>query len=73
LIGAAGGGIFGGVGGLVVGLQANPRTAWFAIFELGIPSAILGGVIGLVCGLMLCLIRVGSRRTNERFAGEAES
>jgi hypothetical protein len=59
-------GLFGGVGGLVVGLQANPRTAWFAVFELGIPSAILGGIIGLACGLTVYLIGVGCRRPNEQ-------
>jgi hypothetical protein len=36
--------------GLVVGLGANPRTAWVAVFEVGIPSAIVGGLVGLVGG-----------------------
>jgi len=26
----------------VVGLDANPSTAWFAVFEVGIPAALLG-------------------------------
>jgi hypothetical protein len=34
--------------GLVLGLRANPATARFAIFELGIPAALLGGLAGLV-------------------------
>src|SRR5438105_387281 len=42
--------IVGGAVGLVVGLDANPSTAWFAVFEVGIPSAILGGLVGLVSG-----------------------
>ena len=36
--------------GLVVGLDVNPRTAWFAVFELGIPSFILGALVGLAGG-----------------------
>lgn len=43
-------GLVGGVAGLVVGLDVHPATAWFAIFELGMPSAILGGVLGLASG-----------------------
>lgn len=32
------------------GSCANPPTAWFAVFEVGIPSAIAGGLVGLVAG-----------------------
>jgi hypothetical protein len=46
-IGAVSMGVLGGVAGIVVGLFANARTAWFAIFELGVPSAIIGGLVGL--------------------------
>ncbi len=46
-------GFFGAVAGLVVGLFVHPPTAWFAVFELGIPAALAGGVIGLVGGLMV--------------------
>ena len=49
-IGAISAGIVGGVVGLVVGLDVNPRTAWFAVFELGIPSFILGALVGLAGG-----------------------
>jgi hypothetical protein len=47
-IGAVSAGLVGGVVGLVVGLRTNAGTAWFAVFELGIPSAIVGGLVGLV-------------------------
>jgi hypothetical protein len=35
----------------VVGLQVYAPTAWFAIFEVGLPSALLGSVLGLVVGV----------------------
>ena len=43
-------GLVGGIVGLVLGLRVHPGTAWFAIFELGIPSSILGGLVGVVLG-----------------------
>jgi LytS/YehU family sensor histidine kinase len=43
-------GLVGGIVGLVVGLVAHWQTAWFAVFELGIPCLILGGLAGLVTG-----------------------
>jgi hypothetical protein len=48
--GAAAAGLVGGVVGLVVGLRVHPPTAWFAIFELGLPAAIVGGLVGLASG-----------------------
>jgi hypothetical protein len=42
--------IVGAVAGMVIGLDVNPSTAWFAAFELGIPAALLGGLVGLVGG-----------------------
>jgi len=50
VIGAATAGAIGGAAGLVVGLLAYPPTAWFAIFELGTPAAIVGGLLGLASG-----------------------
>jgi hypothetical protein len=41
----------GGVVGLIVGLRVYPPTAWFAIFELGVPAAVVGAVLGLASGL----------------------
>jgi ABC-type uncharacterized transport system permease subunit len=46
-------GIIGTIVGLIVGLLANPLTAWFAMFELGIPAAIAGGVVSLIAALIL--------------------
>jgi len=49
--------------GLVVGLNAYPPTAWFAVLEVGIPSAIVGGMLGLVAGLASM---IGKRRLHRR-------
>ena len=51
-IGAFSAAVVGGVVGLVVGLVVHPATAWFAVFELGIPASILGGLLGLATGAM---------------------
>ena len=50
VIGAVVAGAVGGVVGLIVGLLAYPPTAWFAVFELGVPAAVLGGLVGLAAG-----------------------
>jgi hypothetical protein len=50
LLSAVVGGWFGGMVGLVVGLAAHPPTAWAAFFELGIPAAVVCGVLGLIGG-----------------------
>lgn len=44
-------GALGGVIGLIVGLRVYPPTAWFAIFELGVPAAVVGSLLGLASGL----------------------
>jgi hypothetical protein len=60
--GAVCAGVLGCVGGLVIGLLAYPPTAWFAIFELGIPAAMGGGVLGLIAGsVVLAVRRLGDR------------
>lgn len=56
-IGLIAGAVAGGIGGLIRGLQVHPATAWFAIFELGVPTAIVGGALGLCCGLLIVAIR----------------
>jgi MFS family permease len=61
-IGALSAGVVGGVVGLVVGLHVNPRTAWFAVFELGIPAAVVGGLLGLWFGTLVSAGRWLDRR-----------
>lgn len=46
--GAVIGAIIGGLAGLVIGLIVYPPTAWFAVFEVGVPVAIVGGGAGLI-------------------------
>ena len=48
--------------GLVVGLHVNPATAWFAVFEVGVPAGIVGAVLGAVVGLLA----VSVNRINHR-------
>jgi len=51
--GAAVLGIAGGIGGLISGLFAYPPTAWFAVAEVGVPAALLGGLAGFVAGFLV--------------------
>jgi hypothetical protein len=55
--GAAFAGLAGAIGGLIVGLLVYPPTAWFAVFELGLPASILGGLIGAGSGAVVCAVR----------------
>ena len=55
--GAVSAGLVGGVVGLVLGVRVHPPTAWFAIFELGIPSSILGGLLGASTGAIAAAVR----------------
>ncbi len=50
VIGGVSAGLLGAVVGLIVGLETYAPTAWFAVFELGIPAAIVGGILGLAAG-----------------------
>jgi len=53
-------GLLGAVLGLVLGLRAHPATAWFAVFELGLPAAIVGALGGAVAGVIASLLgRIG--------------
>jgi hypothetical protein len=47
----------GGLVGLIVGLRVYPATAWFAVFELGVPAAVVGALLGLASGLSVRMIR----------------
>jgi|GEM_PF-1753889 len=53
IVGSASAGAIGAIVGLVVGLLAYAPTAWFALFELGVPATIAGGVVGLVAALIV--------------------
>jgi hypothetical protein len=63
-------GVLGGIAGLIIGLIVYPPTAWAALFELGIPSAIVGAILGIAVDLVLLLIRrlrhMGERPTPVR-------
>jgi hypothetical protein len=63
VVGAVCTGAAGCVAGLAIGLLVYPPTAWFAIFELGIPAAIVGGIVGLLSGAVVLAVR-GSRHRN---------
>jgi hypothetical protein len=45
--------MIGAVVGLVIGLIVYAPTALFAVLELGLPAAIVGGVIGLSTGVIV--------------------
>jgi hypothetical protein len=55
--GAVCAGALGCAAGLVLGLRAYPPTAWFAVFEVGIPAAMAGGIVGLVAGSVVLAVR----------------
>jgi hypothetical protein len=61
-IGAVCAAVVGGVAGLVVGLLVHPATAWFAVFELGIPASILGGLLGMASGAIAYALQWTIRR-----------
>ena len=52
-IGAASVGMIGAAVGLAIGLIVYAPTAPFAVLELGLPAAIVGGVIGLSTGVIV--------------------
>lgn len=52
-------GTVGAVVGLLVGLAAYPPTAWFAVLELGIPSLVIGALLGAGAGTAALLGRRG--------------
>ena len=52
VVGAVAAGIVGGLVGLVVGLFSYVPTAWFAVLEVGVPSALLGALAGALVGVL---------------------
>jgi hypothetical protein len=61
IVGAATASVVVGLLGLAVGL-AYPPTAWIAVFELGVPAGVFGGIVGLLGGLTLTAGRRIKRR-----------
>jgi hypothetical protein len=57
VVGSAAAFLLGALIGLVVGLFAYPPTAWFALFELGVPAGILGAVIGALVGFITAAVQ----------------
>lgn len=54
VVGAVLCGVAGGVVGLIIGLSVYAPTAWFAVFEIGLPAGILGSTLGfLLAGCVL--------------------
>jgi hypothetical protein len=56
-MGAVSGGVIGGIVGLIIGLGVNPATAWFAVFELGVPASIAGALAGGAIALIMTAAR----------------
>jgi ABC-type uncharacterized transport system permease subunit len=52
VVGATACALLGGLVGLVVGLRVYPATAWFAVFEVGVPAGIVGAAMGALVGLL---------------------
>lgn len=48
-------GIAGAIVGLVIGLHVYAATAWAAMFELGVPAAVVGAAGGFLVGYGLSL------------------
>lgn len=61
VVGASCAGAAGAVAGLIVGLLAYAPTAPFALVELGLPSAVAGGLAGFVAGVGVSLLRRARR------------
>lgn len=46
-------GVLGCIAGFARGLYVYPPTAWFATFEIGIPCAVAGCIVGLALGTVV--------------------
>jgi ABC-type uncharacterized transport system permease subunit len=57
VVGATAAFLVGALIGLVIGLIAYPPTAWFALFEVGVPAGILGAIVGALIGLVAGTMR----------------
>ena len=50
-------GFLGALVGLILGLYTYPATAWFAVFEVGVPAGIAGAVVGALVGVVAIVVR----------------
>jgi ABC-type uncharacterized transport system permease subunit len=57
VVGATACAILGGLVGLLLGLRAYPATAWFAVFEVGVPAGIVGAAVGALVGLLAVTVQ----------------
>jgi hypothetical protein len=57
VVGVASVGVVGAISGLISGLYVYAPTAPFAMLELGLPAAMVGGVVGPLVGSLLAVIR----------------
>lgn len=62
-VGAMLAGGIGAIAGLVIGLHVRAATAWFAVFELGVPATAAGAVVGFVSGCCASVAAEASHRT----------
>lgn len=60
LVGFLAGGALGALVGLVVGLRVYPPTAWAAVIEVALPSALAGAVLGFLGGAFVWFFRRNS-------------
>jgi hypothetical protein len=57
LAAAVAAGAIGNIVGLIVGLHVYAPTAPFAAIEIGLPAAVVGGLVGLVSGAIVTVSR----------------
>jgi hypothetical protein len=67
-VGAACAGVAGAIAGLVIGLNVYAPTAWFALFELGVPASVVGGATGLLAGALTIAGKSAAGRVERRDA-----
>jgi len=67
VIGAVCLGLLGALVGLVRGLSVYPPTAWFALFEVGVPALIVGALLGAVVGSAARLLGRSGHSGRSRF------
>ncbi|HEY5196729.1 MAG TPA: hypothetical protein VIJ51_06855 [Solirubrobacteraceae bacterium] len=65
-VGAISAGALGAIAGLVIGLVTHPPTAWFAVFEAGLPAGIAGGLLGLIAGTAGLVVSAARRNEPHR-------